>query len=130
MRVDTLAKTIAADMVAERRAAGVAQSFAECMTCGRSLDAEKAAREGGRRRFCSDRCMTYFDAGWQPNRGPSWMLPASGSAPASCIPKSASGRGISAAAKHRERVKRKKAFANSWKKYLTKQRGQLTESRD
>ena len=34
-----------------------------CMTCGRPIDAEKA-KLGGRARFCSDRCMAAFDAGW------------------------------------------------------------------
>jgi hypothetical protein len=44
---------------------------AHCMTCGRPLDAEKA-KLGGRHRFCSNRCMAAFDAGW-PIYG---MIPA------------------------------------------------------
>jgi hypothetical protein len=109
MRVDTLA---------DRHAV----TLPGCMMCGRSIDAEKAARNGGSRRFCSERCLAYFDAGWQPDRGAKWMPAASRSTPASCLPKSASGRSISEAAKHRERVKRKKAFAESWKKHLARQR--------
>ena len=36
---------------------------AACMTCGRAVNAEPA-KFGGRHRFCSDRCMNAYDAGW------------------------------------------------------------------
>ena len=35
---------------------------ASCMMCGRGIIPERAAK-GGRGRFCSDRCMAYFDEG-------------------------------------------------------------------
>src|SRR6266853_6782043 len=36
---------------------------AACMACGRAVNAEPA-KLGGRHRFCSDRCMDAYDAGW------------------------------------------------------------------
>jgi hypothetical protein len=113
----TIADRIKADLLAERPA----YAKAVCLQCGYGIDPIRAS-SGGRGRFCSDRCMTYFDAGWQAHRGPKWMLPASESIPVSCILKSASGRSVSEAAKHRERVKRKRAFAESWKRYKAKQK--------
>lgn len=126
MRVDALVKTIAADILAERRI--VAQPFAECMMCGRSIDAEKAAREGGRRRFCSDRCMAYFDAGWSANRGPQHLLPDPGFISRFSDAKSASAAVRSRVREKQARVRKKQAMADSWKKYLAKQRSQVGET--
>jgi endogenous inhibitor of DNA gyrase (YacG/DUF329 family) len=36
---------------------------AACMACGRAVNAGRATL-GGRRRFCSDRCIDAYDAGW------------------------------------------------------------------
>jgi endogenous inhibitor of DNA gyrase (YacG/DUF329 family) len=36
---------------------------AACMACGRAVNAERA-KLGGRQRFCSDRCMEAYEAGW------------------------------------------------------------------
>src|SRR5215467_12800721 len=36
---------------------------ATCMACGRAVNAERA-KLGGRHRFCSDRCIYAYDAGW------------------------------------------------------------------
>jgi hypothetical protein len=37
---------------------------AACMACGRAVNAEHANLGGGRHRFCSDRCVDAYDAGW------------------------------------------------------------------
>jgi len=36
---------------------------AACMACGRAANSERA-KLGSRHRFCSDRCMDAYDAGW------------------------------------------------------------------
>lgn len=113
----TLATAIAADILSARPVL----DRSGCMSCGRAVDAVKASKEGGRHRFCSDRCLAYFDAGWDARRGPKWLLPSSDSQLARSYAKSASGRTLSEAAKQREKAKRKAAFAASWKKYLAKQ---------
>ena len=121
MRVETLTKAIL-DSARTGRATTTAPSFSECMMCGRSVDAEKAAREGGRRRFCSDRCMAYFDAGWSANRGPQHLLPDLGSISRFSDTKSASAAVKSRVREKQARVRKKQAMADSWKKYLAKQR--------
>jgi hypothetical protein len=112
---------------------------AGCMTCGAGLDPEKAAR-GGRNRFCSGRCLSYFDAGWQPNRGPAWMVkrPETQDGRQNTFDTSKSGcdagtfemaessssknrNARSEAQKRRHKQKRKSALADSWKRYQAKQ---------
>src|SRR5215468_3751927 len=68
MNLDIGGQLIASVKTAARRA--VVAEFskseptrADCMACGRSIDAEKAKR-GGRDWFCSDRCMDAYDTGW------------------------------------------------------------------
>lgn len=119
----SLASAIAAGILAERPRI----EQAECMSCGRSVDAVKA-KLGGRSRFCSDRCLAYFDAGWDARRGPEWMLPASGSKTAAVLPRSASGRSKSEAQKQRRKAERKAALAESWKRYKAKQRATAQEA--
>jgi endogenous inhibitor of DNA gyrase (YacG/DUF329 family) len=36
---------------------------AACTACGRAVNAARS-KLGGRHRFCSDRCMDAYDAGW------------------------------------------------------------------
>jgi hypothetical protein len=124
VRTEAIADLIRKDILADRSVVDTS----ECMTCGRSVDREKAAKLGGRRRFCSDRCMAYFDGGWEPRRGPKFLLPGSDAKSAACVPKSASGRSRSEAAKHRAKVQRKAAFAESWKKYQAKQKAAALSS--
>jgi len=97
---------------------------ASCMMCGRGVDAMKAAAIGGRHRFCSDRCVNYFDATWDACRGPAWMVPkaqmGTGATCASYVSESARGTRRSEAAKLRERGKRKRALADSWKRFQAK----------
>src|SRR5215467_2812878 len=68
MNLDTGGRLIASVKTAARKAVVAELSNpeptrADCMACGRSIDAEKA-RRGGRDRFCSDRCLDAFDEGW------------------------------------------------------------------
>jgi hypothetical protein len=76
MRVDTLAKTIAADILAERRTV----TFPGCFMCGRTYSKGALAADGSRvTRFCSILCRDGFDAGLPPygERSPSYGLPQS-----------------------------------------------------
>jgi endogenous inhibitor of DNA gyrase (YacG/DUF329 family) len=54
-------------VAARHRAAAVLSETkpetAACMACGRAVNAERA-KLGGRHRFCSDRCVNAYDAGW------------------------------------------------------------------
>jgi hypothetical protein len=111
----TIADRIKADLLAARPK----PVLAECLQCGRGINPANAAA-GGRGRFCSDRCMDYFDAGWDARRGPKGAIPDPGAKTASYTPKSASGRSRSEAGKHRWQVKRKQDLAESWRKYQAK----------
>lgn len=94
-------------------------NFHECMTCGRAVDAEKAKLDE-KKRFCSTRCLEYFENGWFFD-GTNAVL-ASGSTSLIDPSKSASARSKSGAQKERWRVSRKAALAESWKKYQEKGR--------
>jgi endogenous inhibitor of DNA gyrase (YacG/DUF329 family) len=59
----TLEETLKHDLIAHLTAPAPKTQRAHCMTCGRALDPAKAAA-GERARFCSDRCMSAYDAGW------------------------------------------------------------------
>jgi len=59
----TLEETLKQDLIARLTAPTPKTERAHCMTCGLGLDPAKAAA-GGRARFCSDRCMDAYDAGW------------------------------------------------------------------
>ena len=59
----TLEETLKHDLIARLTAPIPKTERAHCMTCGHGLDPAKAAA-GGRARFCSDRCMDAYDAGW------------------------------------------------------------------
>jgi hypothetical protein len=59
----SLEKTLRTDLLARWTQPDHKTERAHCMTCGRALNPAKAAA-GGRARFCSDRCMHAYDAGW------------------------------------------------------------------
>ena len=94
---------------------------AECMSCGRAVVAVKATKLGGLHRFCSDRCLEYYDAGWRADLVDHNTFMGYGATSSFYIHRNASGRSRSEAAKHRAKVKRKTAFAESWKRYKAKQ---------
>jgi hypothetical protein len=76
-RADTLARTIAADILAERRTV----TFPGCFTCARTYSKGALAAHGSREtRFCSTLCRDGFDAGLPPygERSPAYRLPQSG----------------------------------------------------
>jgi hypothetical protein len=59
----SLEETLRADLLAHWTKPDHKTERAHCMTCGHGLEPARAAK-GGRARFCSDRCMGAYDAGW------------------------------------------------------------------
>jgi hypothetical protein len=59
----SLEKTLRTDLLARWTQPTPNTERAHCMTCGRALYPAKAAA-GGRARFCSERCIEGFEAGW------------------------------------------------------------------
>jgi endogenous inhibitor of DNA gyrase (YacG/DUF329 family) len=94
---------------------------AECMSCGRAVDAVKAAKMGGRHRFCSDRCLEYYDAGWRADLVDHKTFMGYGAKTNFVLHRNASGRSKTEAQKHRRKAEKKAAFAESWKRYKAKQ---------
>jgi hypothetical protein len=68
MSIEGIAERIKADLLADKPKV----EKAACLQCGCGVDPQKAAL-GGRGRFCNDRCLSYFDAGRDAQRGPAWM---------------------------------------------------------
>lgn len=98
-------------------------NFHECMSCGRSLDAEKS-RLGARNRFCSNRCVDYYEKGWFFD-GENGVYGQVSTSHLLAV-ESARRSKLSQAGKRRGEVSRKAALAESWKKYKAKKKA--TES--
>jgi hypothetical protein len=59
----TIEETLKHDLVARLTSPTPKPERANCMACGRAVNAERA-KLGGRHHFCSGRCMDAYDAGW------------------------------------------------------------------
>ena len=129
--VATLERAIKESLLEEAKTKPTgADTFASCMTCGRSVDRERAARLGHSARFCSGRCREAFDRGFDPRRGPAWMCAQvakkegmeQSPTPAFVTSGNPSARSKSEAQKERRRLEKKKALAEAWKKTKAKRK--------
>jgi hypothetical protein len=108
----SLAAVIAAGLLAERAPV----ERADCMSCGREINPARA-KLGGRDRFCSARCVDFYDT----DRVLIRKVDAYATSPV-VLSESARKSRISEAQKRRRKGERKKALATSWERYKAKQR--------